>query len=144
MSVKLGNATVNQMAKAFKKAVKKSPEALKTLAETKPGFFKKNGNLSSKRIAAGLLEECGDCFTRSGKLNDKGRIVFTEEGLKLNQSVKKAFKKVADEFQPSKKAEESLQNAIQSTKKTIASQSETIKELAKKIGDIVQSSGKKL
>lgn len=147
MSVKLGNATVDQMAKAFKKAVKKSPDALKTLAETEPGFFKKNGNLSSKRVAAGLLEEYGDCFTRSGKLNDKGRIVFTEEGLKLNKSVKKAFKKVVDEVQPSKKAEESLQNAIQSTKDTMASQ-KTIKtftdELAKKIGDIVQSSGKKL
>ncbi len=148
MSVKLGNATVDQMAKALKKAVKKSPEALKALAEENPGFFKKNGNLSSKRIAAGFLAEYGDCFTRSRKLNDKGRIELAKDGCKLNQSVKKAFKKIVDEFQSSKKAEESLQNAIQSKKDTIASQSETIKtftdELAKKIADIVQSSGKKL
>ena len=130
MSVKLGNATVDQMAKAFKKAVRKSPDALKALAEENPGFFKKNGNLSSKRIAAGLLEEYGDCFTRSRKLSDKGRIELAKDGLKLNKSVKKAFKKVVDEFQSSKKVEESVQKAIQSAKDTISK-----KVLAEKLGD---------
>ena len=120
MSVKLGNATVDQMAKALKKAVRKSPDALKTLAEIKPGVFNKNGNLSSKRIAAEILADNRDCFTRGWKLNDIGKMRLAEDGLKLNQSVKKVFKKVVDEFQSSEKVKESVQKAIQSAKDTIS------------------------
>ena len=139
MTVKLGNATVDQMAKALKKAVRKSHDALKVLAEIKPGVFNKNGNLSSKRIAAEILADNRDCFTRGGKLNDIGKMRLAEDGLKLNQSVKKAFKKVVDEFQSSEKVKESVQKAIQSAKDIISK-----KALAQKLGDTFQSVGKKL
>ena len=140
MSVKLANATVDQMAKAFKKAVKKSPEALSGLAAKKPELFNKSGNLSAKRIATAFLAENGDLFTKSGKLNDKGKLDFVKDGFKLDQSVKKVFKKMVGEFETSEKADKYLQKALESTKKTIANTG----ELAKKVTEAIQSSGKKL
>lgn len=133
MSVKLANATVYQMAKAFKKAVKKSPEALSGFAAKSPEFFNKSGNLSTKKIATAFLAENGDLFTKSGKLNDKGKMVFVKDGFKLDQSVKKVFKKMVGEFETSEKV-------LESTKKTIANTG----ELAKKVTEAIQSSGKKL
>ncbi len=140
MSVKLANATVDQMAKAFKKAVKKSPEVLSGLAIRNPELFNKSGNLSTKKIITSWLTETGDFFTRSGKLSQKGKMELVKDGFKLDQSVKKFFKKMVGEFETSEKVDEYLQKALESTKKTIANTG----ELAKKVAEIIQSSGKKL
>ena len=85
MSVKLANATVDQMAKAFKKAVKKSPEVLSGFAAKNPEFFNKSGNLSTKKIITSWLTETGDFFTRSGKLSQKGKMELVKDGFKLDQ-----------------------------------------------------------
>jgi len=124
MSVKLFNATAQQMAKAIKKQAKKSPELLKQAP--KLGFTKANGKLSTKKIKAGLIEELGaDCFTKSGKLNKKGRVEMLQEGVSETTTLKKFVKAVADK---QKREVEAFAKAAEEVKKAAAEAAKNAKE----------------
>ena len=88
MSIKLANATAQQIARATKKAIQKSPVALQYAIQDS-SMLNGKGNLSTNKIAEAILEGSGDMFTKSGKLNDVGRAAFSQRGFKLNMPLKK-------------------------------------------------------
>jgi len=117
MSVKLFDATAHQMAKALKKQAKKSPTLLNGLATN--GFTKANGTVSVKKITKGLLTDCSDSFTKSGKLTDNGKALLMEDGATKKTTLKEFIKSITKDVGYFEKAETTMQDVADAAARNV-------------------------